>query len=80
MRAKKNHWLLPERQQPYPYLLASHCLMPSPWQPAASISYWLNVSIWFSPICLLRQAKVQLSYYEVIFLLKEAMINVGING
>ena len=54
--------------------------MPSPWQSLASINYWLNVSIWLSPICLLRQAQVQLSYCEVIFLLKEAVINVGING
>ena len=60
---KTNHWLLPEGQQPYPYWLASRCLMPSPWQPAALIHYWVNVSIWFGLICLLRQAQVQLSYW-----------------
>ena len=71
---KKNHWLLPEGQKPYPYLLASHCLMPSPWQPAASINYWQNVSIFFGPIFLLRQAQVQLSYYVKMFLLKVAVM------
>ena len=80
MRAKKNHYLLSEGQQPYPYWLASHCLMPSPWQPAASIHYWPNVSIWFGPIYLLGQAQVQLSYCVTMFLLKVAVINVGING
>jgi len=77
---KNNHWLLPEGQQPYPYWLASYCLMPSPWQPAASINYWLNVLIWFVPICLLRQALVQLSYCVKIFLLKVAVMNASING
>ena len=60
--APKKNWLFPEGQQPYPYRLASHCLVPSPWQPAVSMNYWLNVSIWLSPIRLLRQAPVQLSY------------------
>ena len=74
----KRHCFLPEGQQPYHYCRASHCLMPSPWQPAASIHYWLNVSIWFGPICLLRQAQVQLSYCVKTFLLKVAVIYVVI--
>ena len=36
---KKRHCFLPEGEQPFRYCLASHCLMPSPWQPAALIQY-----------------------------------------